>query len=184
MKGVMLQGYDPPSMSILAPQITSDLGGGLFPSHRRWHKSYHEFRYNFVVQRRERADEFRHVVRHLQGDTEFYFDGGEWGDLTEPIHIAYGDGSKSQFELPDADVLASSFVLYNNKILEPRWTLDADAGMVTTGFVPASGDELTALYKRLFRCKIISTGDSRELMTEVDSFKFRSTGEIRFREVP
>lgn len=182
MEGILINNYDPPEVSIIAPTIKVDLGSGLIQSTRRWKMVRHEFSYQFSVQETARAEEFRYAIKFLQGDREILFDGGVFGDLGEPQFIAYGDGSKQQFDLPDSLVHAPSFMLYINGLLYPQWTLDEDAGQLTIGFPPPLNASITAQYRRMFKCKILS--DDKVIFTQTDNFKFMSTGEIKLREVP
>lgn len=105
----------------------------------------------------ERLDSLIGLLEHVQGDTPFWFDGADFGEIFEPILIGTGDGSKTDFDLPHRHVFVSSAVIYLNDALLTAWTPLGD-GVTMQSFrctaAPAANAQLKAKYRRKFKVRL------------------------------
>jgi len=142
----------PISCTPQAPTIRSPIGGGQFQARRRATHLFKEFRFNAQFTSRGDAEDFQAFMQFHQGDTPFWFDGGDWGDIQTPVHIAFGDGSTTDFYLPRLNCLAPSWVLHVNRVLRTDWTMFEGPGLVSFGAPPPANAEITGYGRNRFKC--------------------------------
>jgi hypothetical protein len=182
MKGILLNAPDPPKATLISPTDYSELGHAHVSSRRRWANSYMAYSMQFPSQDKSEAEALRYFVKDIRGDTEVWFDGGEFNDLKDFVEVGIGDGSRTQFQLPNFNVFASSLIVRINDWDEPRWTCYEAPGILELVSAPSQNYLVRAKYKFRSKCKLLY--DEASALAQTDNFKSFATESVVFREVP
>lgn len=143
-----------------APTLKDPLGGGSQQLRSQYTRVMHKWTLD-VPALQQRMDPFIGFLEYLKGDTPFWFDGAEFGEITEKTVIFIGDGHTEQVRLPHRHVYASTIVAYVDDTLVTNWSPIGDGitceAIEFTGEIPLNG-VVTAKYKRRFKC-VVETSD-------------------------
>lgn len=132
------------------PTLKDPEGGGFFQVRRRF--TLPLGRWEIVVPgKAEDLEPLAGLLEYVQGDTPFWFDGADFGEILEPRFFDVGDGSRVDFTLPHRHVFASSLIVYKNGESDSSWSPLGD-GVICDSIrfspAPESNAQLTAKYRR------------------------------------
>jgi len=179
--GIILNTSNPVKMTAVAPIDSVNLSGGAFSANRKYERPVYKFTLNLTEELKEEAMQVFGAMSFLQGDTLFWFDGGENGDISEYITIGLGDAARVDFFVPNRNVYAPSLVVKVNGVVTTAWTFNESTGMITFTSAPAADSRVEAKYK--CRYKAVFTYGADKMYDQIDHFKYFSERPIQIREV-
>ena len=147
-------------MSVEMPTLKDSVGNGAMDVRRRWTRGLRRWELTFK-NTQEKLEELSGFMDYAQGDTPFWFDGGETLEVSEPILIGVGNGTITDFALPHRYVFVSSAIIYLNGGATNAWTPIGDGiVMDKLHFTSAPGNfsQIRAKYRR--KAKVILNTDS------------------------
>src|SRR5690349_21850933 len=112
------------------PTLKDEIGGGAVALRRRQIRALRRWQLAVPVDQPAAIDELVGLLEYVQGDTPFWWDGGGFGEVHEPIIFGTGDPTRTDFILPHRFVFIASLVVYVN-------------GSVFTNWIPLGGDGLS-----------------------------------------
>ena len=150
----------------IAPVLRTRIGGGASQLRRQYQRPIYEFTLKDSHAVKSSAEYIYGFARYHQQDIPFWWSGGPWGTVSTPILVGFGDGTRTQFFLPNRNVQGSGFIAYHDGTAYTLsdWDLDGPTGLVTFHSAPAANVKLTALY--LCSYKVVFASDSEVLLNE------------------
>lgn len=145
---------------IHAPRLSQRTGGGSSQVRRLWERPA----YSFVLQDshaiKSAAEALYGFMQYHQGDRPFWFSGNEWGNAETPLHVDYGDGTRTQFLLNNRWITTGTLQAYTDGTLaSPQPSIDLPTGLLTYTTAPADQARLTASYQCVYRCVFAPDGE-------------------------
>lgn len=141
--------------TLAMPTLKDDLGGGAQQFRRRQTRALRRFELN-IADSPERLDQILGLIENCQGDTPFWFDGGPFGSISEPIIIGTGNGSATDFILPHRHVFVSSAIIYVDHGVFTAWTPLGGDGVTMDAIrfdaAVAADAQITGKWERKFKC--------------------------------
>lgn len=109
----------------MAPQFTTPIGAAAFQARRGWERPVFQFRLRLQQEAKDYAEYLYGFYIERQGDRWFWFDGKQWGDLDSAVLVGYGNGTQTQFFVPNRHII-SDFDSFEGGL----WTADVGSGWV------------------------------------------------------
>jgi hypothetical protein len=160
LRCLFLEVNRPLDSKLLDPVGNEDLGsGGAVSLSKKLDRPIREFTVKSWDQLlRSQIEMIRNEIHAGRITGVFWTDGDQYGDITEPIFIADGNGSQTQFVMPFANVFAPSWKIWVGQALTTTWTMDEEPGVIT--FTSAPTGRITGLGKRKFRVVMVDNSGS------------------------
>lgn len=164
MRALFLDVNRPLESKLLDPGGNEDLGsGGAVSLSRKLDRPIREFTIkSWDVLLKTQIEIIRNEIHAGRITGVFWTDGDQYGEITEPIYIADGNGNQTQFTMPFANVFAPSWKIWVGQVLTTAWTMDEEPGVIT--FTSAPTGRITGIGKRKF--KVIMVDNSDSILTE------------------
>ena len=144
---------------LLDPATRSELGGGAFAINKRLFKPVREFSLkSWDKLFRDQMENIRNEIHSGRITGVFWLDGGQYGEIKEPIFIGEADGQRTEFPMPVDNCFAPSWKIYINGVLNTSWTMAEESGVLIFSTAPTG--RVTGTGKRKFRVIIIDDSDS------------------------
>lgn len=135
---------------------------GLFAVYSRAGRPAYKFRLNVspLVQIQQQSLSAFHFFH--QGSKPFFFDGGKWSSVSALNLIGEGDGTRTEFLLPNRFINADSIsvAVYDGTTtsLTSAFSLNADPGIIVFDTAPDSGDDIMASHGHKYKCLFAPRG--------------------------
>lgn len=169
-------------MRPIDPTRRDPVGGGALSLIDTWAKPRHEYSVSFPDNDISLAESlYAFYLRH-RGSNPFWFDGAGRCEITEPQLFFIGDALTDEFMLPFENLLAPTWIFYENGAVRSDWTLDEASGLLTFTSAPALHAQISGKGKRLAKCVFWGDGESLYSSEEFTARMFREG--ITIREVP
>jgi len=163
MRTLFLDVKRPVESRLLDPSTAEDLGGAAKSINKKLYKPVREFSLEPWDQLlRTQMEIIRNEIHAGRITGVFWLDGDQYGDITEPIFIAEGNGVQTEFPLPFDNVFAPSWVIYVNGVVYTNWTMQEESGVLVCGTAPTG--RITGKGKRKFR--VIMQNSSESILSE------------------
>jgi hypothetical protein len=147
----------PVTQELIAPHLATPVGAGASQLHRQYGRPLSRFTLRDAQADKARMDTLFGFITFVQGDTPFFWDGGEWGTISTPLYIGYGDGVRTEFLLPNRYITGDLQVYCNTVLVVPTPGIDGAAGHITLPS-PLVG-ALTATYRCVFKVTFALKGE-------------------------
>jgi len=172
----------PPRLIPQSLTLRDDMGGA-FKKHRRVReRDVARFLFDFERDNKEEMEDALYFFRLHQGDTVFWFDGGQFGRMSSKQPFGIGDGTRTQWLLPNRNIIKPTLIVYEDGNIQGGWTLVESTGSLTFDAAPGADVVLEAEYWMEFPVVIAHEG---EAMFEIaDQFKSYSESGIILEETP
>ena len=184
MRCLFLDIQRPAASKLTDPSNAQDLGSGNVSISRRFEKPMREFSLKSWERLfRDQMEIIRNEIHAGRITAIANFDGDQWGNITEPIFIAEGNGSQLEFPMPFDNCFPSSWKIWVGQTLNTAWTMPGD---VLT-FSSAPTGRITGIGKRWFRVRMVDNSDSvlgeSQVYTNTDGDGVYEMEDITLREV-
>jgi hypothetical protein len=148
-------------LTIAAPVLKDDLTGA-YQYRRRLTRTLKKWEMT-VAGTQERLETLRGLLAISQGDTPGWYDGSGIIEVVDPILIGIGNGTTTDFLLPDRYVFAASTIVYFNGGPTANWQpLGGDymvMDQIRCSPAPAANVQITAKYRRKAKVVINTEAD-------------------------
>lgn len=184
MNALLLDPAYPIGLRPIDPTRRDPVGGGAYNTIDQWAKPKNEFTIKCPQNDLDMAEAlYAFYLRH-RGSNPFLFDGAGRCEITVPQLFFIGNGTDDEFMLPFENLLAPTWVLYQNDAVMAgsAWTMDEPSGLVTFLSAPATNAQIKGKGKWMSKCIFWGDGES---MFSSEEFASRVFNEgITIREVP
>jgi hypothetical protein len=143
------------------PTLKDSVGGGSYLYRRQYTRPLKRWEMTFPGFA-EDMDLIAGFFDYAQGDTPIWFDGGGTLEVTEPIIIGIGSGTKTDFDLPHRYVFVSSAVVYVNGSSSNDWSPLGDGivmDKIHFNAAPGAYAQVKAKYRRKAKVVLDTEGD-------------------------
>lgn len=160
MRALFLDPIRPITSKLLDPSQSSDLGGGGAVSiSKKLDRPIREFSVaSWDTLLKTQMELIRNEIQAGRISGVFWLDGDQYGETTEPIFIAEGNGSQKQFVMPYPNVFAPSWKIWDGIDLITDWTMDEEPGVLVCTTAPSG--RITGIGKRKYRVIMIDSSGS------------------------
>lgn len=158
----------PVRREVLNPRQISPRGGGIFQVRNLWHRNYYRFYVTAKFLLRGELDAFMGFVNLHKGTRAFQWSGLEWGFVGNPTVFAEGNGSQTQFFLPNRFVYEGSLFLYLNGVETPAQSVNWGSGLVTLSSPPGVDVLISAKYQCYY--KVIFDYEGEAIYSEEQTY--------------
>jgi hypothetical protein len=172
------------------PALKDSVGGGSYLYRRQYTRPLKRWELTFPGLA-EDMDLIAGFFDYAQGDNPIWFDGGGTLEVTEPIIIGIGDGSKPDFDLPHRYVFVASAIIYVNGTSSTTWSPVGGDGItmdkIHFSSVPGNYAQIKAKYRRKAKVVLDTDGDrtrGRTFRSENDNRKSVYQERVFLQEVP
>jgi hypothetical protein len=173
MRTLFLDIKHPIESRLLDPSTSDDLGGAAKTIHKKLQKPIREFSLEPWDQLlRDQMEVIRNEVHAGRITGVFWLDGDQYGDITEPIFIADGNGVQTEFPMPFDNIFAPSWIIYEDGVAITNWTMKEESGILVCGTAPSG--RLTGIGKRKFR--VIFRDSSESILSETQLYSSDTDG--------
>ena len=168
--------------SIMAPRLQANVGNGVMQARRKYRRPTYIFRVHDSMAIQSQAEYLYSFAQYHNSDTPFWWSGGPWATPSTPLLIDFGDGSRTQFFLPNRNITVSTTAVYDNGSPSTISSVDLTSGLVTLSSAPADGHTITATFTCKY--KVVFELEQDTLLNEEQFYAhlFRYEG-IVLREV-
>lgn len=180
MKTLSISEGFPLVMRPYAPTLRSQIGGGAVQLRRQWQRPYYEFTIPLKLGDRADAEDLAGFIAYHQGDIAFWYDGGPYGDIQNPVLIGIGDGALKDFYVPFRNLTTATWHFYVDGTEDTNVTLNLDSGLVSFTSAPASTKDVTAKGQCKFKC--VFWGEQQ--LTAIAHAPGVYSAELILREIP
>ena len=184
MKTWIIQSDQPVEAAIKTRAVQTASGGGAVALHETWNRKVLEWKIQSPNEIREQMEHHQDMLLYHRGGKVFWFDGGENGDIRNPMFLGYGDGTRTDFFLPYRFVYAPSVVMTVNYSTRSDWTVTESTGLVRFDTAPEV-DSFVQVEK--FKCRFkgyFVLQSEEDLYRLTDNLKSFSSQDITIREFP
>lgn len=172
---------------LLAPQLQAPLGAGAIQRRRQWARPLTRFRLRAPQEDFATGTALWAFFTYVQGDIPFRFNGLQYGDFSlNPLFIGFGDGTQTDFLLPNRNV--SAVLVYEGTrstlgTVVPIVAVNSAAGSVELNNPPAVNAYVRASYRCWYKC--VRDYEGNTALTEEWYYSQQSRfEEIALLEVP
>ena len=124
-----------------------------------WDRPRYRFPLDIPALTESEFDTLFGFLHYHKGDRPFWFLGAGFGDIQNPVLVEYGDGSRTEFFLPNANLIPATTQAQVNGSLVTIDLVAEETGMIRLASAPADQAEVTATYQCKFLCVIELQGD-------------------------
>ena len=184
MRTWIIQSDQPVEAKIKARAIQTASGGGAVALHETWDRKIIEWTIQSTLEIREQMEHHQDMILYHKGGKVFWFDGGENGDIRNPMFLGYGDGVRTDFFIPYRFVYAPSLVMRVNYAVDSGWTLTESTGLVRFSTPPPVDSHVDAFK---FKCRFkgyFYLQSEEDLYRLSDNLKSFASQDITIREFP
>lgn len=119
----------------------------------------------------------RNEIHAARAIAVFWLDGDKYADINEPMFVANGNGSQTEFPLPVNNVFPSSCKFWDNQTLKTDWTMISEPAVVS--FTAAPTGRITFVGRRKFR--VMQRNDNETLLAESQLYSNTTDGVYSFQ---
>ena len=168
--------------SMLAPQLTQNLGAGFYQTRRQFPRPVYQFALHDDEEDKAAAEALYSFMAYHQGDIPFWYGGSQWGVVSSGhCLVGEGDGIRTQWMLPNRHILPGTLVvLVNGSSLEFPWSLDPEPGLISL-FTAPPGSLIRATYTCRYKCCFLVESDVL-MNQELFQYQLWKSGGIMLRE--
>jgi hypothetical protein len=168
--------------SMLAPQLTQDLGAGFYQTRRRFPRPVYKFTLHDDEEDKAAAEALYSFMAYHQGDIPFWYSGSQWGSVNSgDCLIGEGDGIRTHWLLPNRHILDGTLVvLVDGSSTAFSWTVDTGPGLIVLSTAPP-GSLITATYACQYKCVFLVESETL-LNQELFQYQLFKSGGIMLRE--
>ncbi len=157
MRTLFLDAQRPINSRLLDPPNKQNLGSGTISISQKLEKPMREFSIKSWDQLlRDQIEIIRNEIHAGRITAVAWFDGDQWGDITEPIFIGEGNGAQLEFPMPFDNCFPPSWKIWVNQTLNTSWSMSGD---ILT-FTAAPTGRITGIGKRKFRVIVVDNSDA------------------------
>lgn len=148
---------------VIAPTSRARIGGGAVQVRRLYERPLYRFRVHATHEKRADAEPFAAFAVYHQGDIPFLWSGREYGTVTNAVLVGFGNGTQTNFFLPNRRILTGPTVKVDGT--PTGVTLTASSGLIVFAAAPADQTKITAeVYTSEYKC--LFWNDSEVLSSE------------------
>ena len=138
---------------ILGPQLLHERGGTHFEIRPRAERTRFKWSIETSFLQRQDAEElYGFLTYHYRNGLSFWYGGADRGDIQNPILIGFGDGTRTDWLLPNDNITAASETIYLDAVEETGLTFTDASGLIEFNTAPSNNVKITAKYQCQFRC--------------------------------
>jgi hypothetical protein len=148
----------PVTRTLLAPRLATPLGGGAAQYRRLYHRPLYQFTLGAPQMDKTEQETLFGFLAEVQGDTPFFWDGGEYHVQSIPLRLGVGEGVRTQFYLPQRFITGGLQVYVEGVLMPDQPTLDGATGLLTFAIAPTG--VMTAAYTAIYRVVVWQEGET------------------------
>lgn len=163
----------PVGYRIVDPSIQNEVGARALSIYPLFHKPRLEMTLTITEQMlRTQFEKVYNEILTARVGSVWMFDGGNFGTITEPMRIGYGDGSRVSFAMPFDYPYAPACVIQVSGVTNTAWTMAEPPGVLIFSTAPAYGSEI-----------LLTEGKRRMRVIIADAEGATFTGQVAHPEV-
>ncbi len=141
------------------------LGTGTTQYNRVLARPRHTFLYHTITLKGDKGDKEMYALFnwHL-GDKPFYLNADRFSTIKIPRTIGYGDGTKTNYFLPNKFIMPNTIQIYINGIKTTAFDLDTASGLIVFHFAPTADAPITASYSNYYKVVFGNQGMAEKLI--------------------